>query len=272
MHENKYPIVAHDRDSRFVTLRFLQTPQGRSRSGQYLIEGIRHVARAVEHNAPIQSVFLDMSVLSNRFGRKLAQRLCKSGVPGIRLAPRLYRDLTLASAPQGIGAVVRQQWASVAGVQTAKNSLWLAIESIESSGNLGTIVRTAEASGVSGIFLLDSESDPFDPAAVRASMGSIFVQRLIRCSSREFKEWAKRAGVTIVASSPGGLMYYKSVQYRWPLALVLGSEKHGLSEALLEVSDMTVRIPMHGKCDSINVAVAAGVLLFEVSGRHPGDR
>src|SRR6266446_1819402 len=110
MHGNKYPLITNPRDSRFLTLRSLQTPQGRSRTGLYIIEGIRHLARAVEHNSPIRSVFLEPSVLSNPFGQKLARRLRKRGVPGIRLSPQLYRDLTLAAEQQGTGAVLRQQW------------------------------------------------------------------------------------------------------------------------------------------------------------------
>ncbi len=193
MHENKYPIVNHPRDPRFLTLRSLQLPQGRSRTGHYIIEGIRHIARAVERNAPIESVFLDPSVLSNPFGQKLARRLRKRGVVGVRLSYQLYRDLTLASEPQGIGAVVRQQWIPLANVGVGRDSFWLAVESIESPGNLGTIIRTAEAAGISGIFVLDSESDPFDPAAVRASMGSLFSQKLTRCTPCEFADWASPA-------------------------------------------------------------------------------
>jgi RNA methyltransferase, TrmH family len=265
MHENKYPVVSHSRDPRFLTLRFLQTPQGRSRTGLYLIEGIRHVARAVEHHAPIESVFLDPSVLSNPFGQKLARRLRQRGVPGVRLSPQLYRELTLASEPQGIGAVLRQQWIPLADVRVAGGSIWLAVESIESPGNLGTIVRTAEAAGVSGIFVLDSETDPHDPAAVRASMGSLFSQKLTRCAPRGFASWAKSCGVAVVGSSPAGLLDYKALHCRWPAALLIGSEKLGLSQHLAETVDFMVRIPMSGGCDSINVSVATGVLLFELA-------
>jgi TrmH family RNA methyltransferase len=201
MHENKYPLLSHARDPRLLTLRSLQTPQGRSRTGLYIIEGIRHLARAVEQNAPIESVFLDASVLSNPFGQKLARRLRKRGVVGVRLSNQLYRDLTLASEPQGIGAVVRQQWIPLANVGVGRDSFWLAVESIESPGNLGTIIRTAEAAGVSGILMLDSESDPYDPAAVRASMGSLFSQKLTRCAPHEFADWAKSCGVMVVGAS-----------------------------------------------------------------------
>src|SRR5260370_32733192 len=113
MHENKCPHGTFPRDPRFLTLRSLQTPPGRSRTGLYIIEGIRHLARAVEHNAPIESVFLDPSVLSNSFGQKLAHRLRKRSVPGIRLSHQLYLDLTLATEPQGIGAILRQKWTSL---------------------------------------------------------------------------------------------------------------------------------------------------------------
>jgi TrmH family RNA methyltransferase len=263
MHENKYPLLSHARDPRLLTLRSLQTPQGRSRTGLYIIEGIRHLARAVEQNAPIESVFLDAAVLSNPFGQKLARRLRKRGVVGVRLSNQLYRELTLASEPQGIGAVVRQQWIPLANVRVGRDSFWLAVESIESPGNLGTIIRTAEAAGVSGILMLDSESDPYDPAAVRASMGSLFSQKLTRCAPREFADWAKSCGVMVVGSSPTGLLDYKALRCRWPAALLIGSEKRGLSGHLAETADFVVRIPMRGGCDSINVSIAAGVLLFE---------
>jgi len=203
------------------------------------------------------------------FGRRLADQLRKSGVPGIRLAPQLYRDLTLASEPQGIGAVVREQWSPIADIRTRKDCLWLALESIESPGNLGNIIRTAEAAGVAGIFFLGPDSDPYDPAAVRASMGSLFSQKLIRCAVAEFGEWARQANVTVVGSSPRGLLDYKALRCPWPVALVIGSEKRGVSEHLSEVSHFTVRIPMRGRCDSLNVAVATGVLLFEMSHQRP---
>jgi RNA methyltransferase, TrmH family len=269
MYENNYPLITHAHDSRFVTLQFLQTPEGRSRTGLYIIEGIRHLARAVEDHARIHSVFLDPSVLSNPFGQKLARRLRQRRVPGVRLSPRLYRDLTLAGEPQGIGAVLRQQWVPLPHVRPKPNSLLLALESIESQGNLGTIIRTAEATGATGIFILGSDCDPYDPAAVRASMGSLFSQRLTRCSPQAFEMWARSCGVSIVASSPAGMVDYKASRYRFPAALLIGSEKRGLSDQLMGAADLSVRIPMYGGCDSINAAVAAGVLLFEMSSQRP---
>jgi len=270
MNENKYPFVSDPRDPRFLNLRSLQTHQGRSRTGLYIIEGIRHLARAVEHNAPVHSVFLDHSALSNPFGQRLVRRIRQRGVPGIRLSRQLYRDLTLAIEPQGVGAVLRQTWHSSEQIRPERNSLWLAVESIESPGNLGTIIRTAEAAGVSGIFVLGPACDPYDPAAVRATMGSLFSQKLVRCSPNEFNQWTKSNGVAVVASSPTGLIDFRALTYRFPLALMIGSEKQGLSEQLVEAAGFVVRIPMRGGCDSINAAVATGVLLFEMAGQQTG--
>lgn len=268
MDEKRYPVVSSPRDPRFLTLRSLQTHQGRCRTGLFIIEGIRHLARAVEHCAPIESVFLDPSVLSNPCGQKLARRLRQQGVPGIRLSRELYQDLTLATEPQGIGAVLKQRWFPLEQLRATRNSLWLAVESIESPGNFGTIIRTAEAAGVTGILILSSNCDPYDPATIRATMGSLFSQKLVRCSVPEFKCWAKSNGVSVVASSPSGLTDYKALAYRFPTALIVGSEKQGLSEQLIEIANFVVRIAMRGGCDSLNAAVAAGVLLFEITGQR----
>ncbi|HEY4356861.1 MAG TPA: RNA methyltransferase [Acidobacteriaceae bacterium] len=132
---------------------------------------------------------------------------------------------------------------------------------------MGTIIRTAEAAGVSGLLMLSPNCDPYDPASVRATMGSLFSQTLVRCSTHEFRHWIRLNRVTVVASSPAGLMDFKALAYRFPAALLVGSEKRGLSEQLLETADFVVRIPMHGGCDSLNAAVATGVLLFEMASR-----
>jgi TrmH family RNA methyltransferase len=268
MHENKYPLVTHPRDPRFLTLRSLQSAKGRLQAGLFVIEGIRHVARAIEQHAPLQLIFTDPSVLSNPFGQRLAKRARQSGVPGIRLTSELYREFTLAAEPQGIGATIRQQWSRLEDIKLARDSFWLAVESIDLPGNLGTIIRTAEAAGVTGIIMLGPDADPWDPACVRASMGSLFSPVFVRSDIREFVHWARSSRVAIVGSSPSGLLDYKAFRCRWPAVLLIGSERQGLSQQLIEESDFMIRIPMRGRCDSINAAVAAGVLLFEISSQH----
>jgi len=263
VHDEKYPLISHPNDPQFRLLRQLQSARGREQTNQYLIEGIRHVARAHEARAAFSSLFVEPSKLSNPFGQKLARRIRQAGVPQFRIAPHLYRELTLASEPQGIAAILRKPQTSLDAIGRAHSALWLAVESIDQPGNLGTIIRTAEASGAAGIFVLGQGADPWDPACVRATMGALFSLRLIQCSNREFIQWSRTNHVKIVASSPAGLMTFKAFGGRKPMAILIGSEKVGLSEELLEAADFTVRIPMKGQSDSINAAVAAGVLLFQ---------
>ncbi|HKA02593.1 MAG TPA: RNA methyltransferase [Candidatus Solibacter sp.] len=262
MHETH--SIVHSTDPRYQLLRTLQTPRARDRTGRFIIEGIRHLSRATDERAPIESLFLCREALTNSFGQKLARRLHDSGIPLLQLAPHLYRELTLANDPQGIGAIVRQQWIPLCDVRPGTRRLWLAVESIDSPGNLGTIIRTAEATGVAGIILLGNGADPHDPATVRASMGAIFSQRFVRCETHDFIDWARARNVALVGSSPAGLLDYRTFPCRWPAVLLIGSEKRGLSENLQQACDFVVRIPMLGRGDSINAAVAAGVLLYEL--------
>jgi TrmH family RNA methyltransferase len=101
-------------------------------------------------------------------------------------------------------------------------------------------------------------------------MGSLFSQKMVKCAARELTDWARSSRASVIASSPAGLLDYRAFRFRWPAVLLMGSEKHGLSEHLIESSDFTVRIPMRSSCDSINVAVAAGVLLYEIFNQYRG--
>jgi tRNA G18 (ribose-2'-O)-methylase SpoU len=166
--------------------------------------------------------------------------LCSAGA-----SPATDNDKVSAHTPNRFGKGTASAVPKAMKIDTAlaAEGLWLAVESIESPGNLGTIIRTAEAAGVAGIFLHGQSDDPWDPAAVRASMGSLFSQKLVRCSAREFTDWARSSGVAIVGSSPSGLLDYKALRYRRPAVLLIGSEKRGLSGHLIEASDFMVAFP-----------------------------
>jgi TrmH family RNA methyltransferase len=182
----------------------------------------------------------------------------------------LYQQLTLANEPQGIGAVLRQQWFNLSQINLTQFPFWLAVESVDLPGNLGTILRSADAAGASGVILVGDGADPHDPACVRATMGALFSLKMVRCTLREFGQWARTNDVAIVGSSPHGLVSYRRFCCRWPAVLVVGSERDGLSEELLEICNFVLRIPMREKSDSINAAVAAGILLFELAGQKSG--
>lgn len=266
MHETRSnSLISDGNDPLIKRFQSLQTRAGRAKSGCYLVEGIRQVARAIEARASIEHVFIAPSVLTNRLGQKLARRLRQAGVPCAKLAPEIYRQLSLAATPQGIGAVIRQDWLRLSDAPISQDACWLAVEGVQSPGNLGTLLRTSEATGATGVILIGGTADPHDPAALRATMGSLFGQKLVRTSIRDFAAWSRRCELLLIGSSPSATQDYRGIPYAKPMVIMVGNERHGLSRELIEECDSLVRIPIvRSGVDSLNVAVAGGILLYEV--------
>lgn len=165
---------------------------------------------------------------------------------------------------------MRQRWCRLDEIGVVRDACWVALSAVQSPGNLGSLLRTADAVGATGLVAIGPDVDPFDPAVVRATMGSIFGRRFARASLEDFARFARRAGCAIVAATPHATRDYRAVSYRRPVALLLGSERRGLTDQEERAADIAVRIPMAGRTDSLNLAVAASVLLYEVySQRHP---
>jgi TrmH family RNA methyltransferase len=146
--------------------------------------------------------------------------------------------------------------------------VWLALEAVRDPGNLGTIIRTADAAGASGIILVGETTDPFSLETVRATMGSVFAVPVARATPEEFIAWRKSAGVSVVATHLAGAVDYRTIDYRKkPVVLLMGNEQSGLPEQLAKEADALARIPQQGRADSLNLAVATAVMLFEAR-RH----
>jgi TrmH family RNA methyltransferase len=264
MHDASSPSLITDFDHPLIRrFRSLQTTAGRAAGGCYVIEGLRHVFRAAQTPARIEHLLIAPKVLKHPAGQKLARRLRHAGTPCATLAPDLYRRLSLAAAPQGIAAILHQEWTPLAAVLPGAGNTWLAAEGIESPGNLGTMIRTSEAAGAAGLILIGRTADPYDPIAVRATMGSLFSQQLVRSTAQEFAAWSGCRRLMVVGAAPKAAHDYRAVQYEKPLVILVGSEKRGLSDELCRACTSIVRIPiLHCGVDSLNVAVAAGILLY----------
>ncbi|MBX3187773.1 MAG: RNA methyltransferase [Labilithrix sp.] len=231
---------------------------------------MRFLVAAVDAGAPIEAVVVAPRLLKSAVGQMLARRLRMRGVREIRVGADELERLSPSREPQGVGIVVRQRWESLATVAAAHAACWLAIEEVRSPGNLGTLLRTTEAVGASGLVALSRSVDPFDPGAIRATMGALFTRRFARGSPAELSAWARRHEVVVVGASADAAIDYRQVSYARPVVLVLGGERKGMSPAARRACDVVVRIPMVGRTDSLNLAVAGSVLLYEVwSQRHP---
>ncbi len=159
---------------------------------------------------------------------------------------------------------MRQHWNRLHRAPPRGGLCWLAVTRVRSPGNLGSLLRTSAAVGGSGLIVIGRDADPFDPAVVRASMGAIFQQRAVRCGSRAFEHWARRHHCLVVGASPDAEKPYHRMRYRRPTVLLLGEERRGLSAAQRTMCGATVRIPMVGGVDSLNLAVAGSLMLYEI--------
>src|SRR5262245_58647159 len=256
-------LIASRNNPKVKAIRDLRHRKERERSGLFFIESIHLVAAAIELCAPIELLVVAPDLLASRFARELLREQRQRGVACLEVTAEVFESLASKEAAQGIGAVVRQRWDALECVRPG-GDCWVALEAIHYPGNLGTILRTSDAVGGAGAILLGPTTDPYDPAAVRASMGAIFSQRLVRTGLGEFAAWARRHGCTVIGASPAAALDYQAVAYEPPLVLLMGSEPRGLSAEGLGLCNTVVSIPMVGHNDSLNLSVAASVMLYEV--------
>ncbi len=251
-------------------IRSLRSTKARDETRLFLVEGIRHVGEAVEAGAEIQSIYFAPDLLHSSFGHDLVQQQEQHGIECIQVSGEVFSSLADKENPQGILAVVRQPAQSLHDLSPDHFPWGVAIVSPQDPGNLGAIMRTVDAVGASGIILLDGGVDPYHPSAVRASMGTLFWRKVVSASFSEFSNWAVRSGYHIYGSSAHAeLDYQQLLEYRSPRILLLGSEREGLTSEQAGACEYLVRLPMLGRATSLNLAVAAGVLLYGMLARSP---
>ena len=245
-------------------IKLLRNRKDRQQSGLFYIEGIRIVAEAVKHIGLIEKLLFAPELLTSDFGYKLVEQVKQKGIDTLELTKGVFNSLSLKENPQGIAAVVHQRWNSLSNLRLEVTDLWVALDSVADPGNLGTTLRTLDAVGGKGVILLDQSTDPFDPTSTRSSMGSIFTIELIKTSFEDFSAWKKRYNYPVVGTSDKSVTDYHDCVYPQPLILLMGSERQGLQENHIQLCDQMVSIPMVGQNDSLNLAVATAIVLYEV--------
>jgi TrmH family RNA methyltransferase len=245
-------------------IRSLRQRREREARGLYFIEGIRLVVEAVQSGMQIEQLVVAPDLLVSPVACELVQQQQRAGVPVLDVTVDVFETLSLKDGPQGLGAVLRQRWEALDEVRLGDELCWVALHAVADPGNLGTILRTADAVGAAGVLLLGNCTDPYDPAALRASMGAIFAQRLVRATWEQFAAWKQQHGYTVVGTSDAATTNYQALHYSSPLVLLMGSERQGLSSEQQAACDAVVSIPMLGRSDSLNLAVATGVMLYEI--------
>ncbi len=250
-------------------IRKLNDSKERSLTQTFLAEGLRVVGQAVDSQAEILEFIYSEELLISDFGQDLISAALKNGKTVTQVSQGVFESIARKDKPQGIAAVIRQNWGNLSDFDVIDSGIWVALEAVQNPGNLGTILRTADAVGTKGLILLDHSTDPYDPAAVKASMGAIFTIPVFRSDVEGLKAFLKRNPrlVAIGTSDKAEKDCFETV-YPDPVLLLLGSEREGLSPEYQNLCQQMISIPMQGACDSLNLSIATGVMLYQIYQQH----
>jgi TrmH family RNA methyltransferase len=249
-------------------IKALTSKKDREQTGTFMAEGLKLIIDALELGWTIRTLVYAKAAKGKPLVEQVAAKTFASGGLILEVSEKVLSSITRRDNPQMVVGIFDQRWASLDALQPEKDATYVALDRVRDPGNLGTIIRTADAAGAAGVILVGDCTDPFSLETVRATMGSIFAIPLVRTAPDEFLAWRKRAGVEVVATHLEGSVDYRTVEYtKKPIALLMGNEQAGLPDALAKAADRLVRIPQQGMADSLNLAVATAVMLFETR-RH----
>lgn len=253
----------------------LRDRRDRDERGVFLIEGYREILRALDKGIRPTEFYFAPEWFLGENEPALIRRAEAAGAQAFELTKDAFAKAAYRERPDGLLAVAPQwkrQLSDLKPRAEGKAPFYLVAEAIEKPGNLGTILRAADAAGCDGVIVCDPVTDIFNPNVVRASTGVLFSVPCVVETGDAVLAWLKREGIRAVATTPAAEALYTATDLTGPLAIIMGSEQYGLTDFWLKGADGTVRIPMAGQADSLNVAMAALITLFEaVRQRGPGS-
>ena len=255
-------FVSSPQNPRVKALVRLRTRRERERKATFLVEGRREVRRALAWKSHMVAVYCCPSLYVGESEEKLLAEAAQAAEV-VEMSESAFRKVSYRDRPEGLLAVLRQPALPLGALRMGADPLVLVVESVEKPGNLGAMLRTAEAAGADAVVVADPTTDVFNPNVVRASLGSLFTVPLAVADGDEALGWLREMGLRVIATSPAAVEPCWKSDLSGGAAVVIGAEQHGLSGRWLEGADQTVRIPMSGTVDSLNAGSAAAVLLFE---------
>jgi TrmH family RNA methyltransferase len=260
--------ITSTKNPRVKFLRSLRTRKHRQREGFFLAEGIRIVEEALTCGAPVEMLIYAPDLLVSERAKALVDRVNRA--EHLIVSGDVFRTLSERNEPQGIAALIRIEERPLTAIPLSDDMLVIVAYQLRDPGNLGCIIRTADAAGATGVVVVTPSVDLYAPQTVRATMGSLFALPVVRLADdTALGTWYERvraAGVPlfVVATSAHGQRDYFDVDYNRPLALLVGNEQHGLPTLILAEADASVRLPMVGRATSLNVSAATAALIYEV--------
>jgi len=245
-------------------LRSLRDKKHRREEGLFLAEGLRILTEARDSGRLPEIVAFSAEGAKHPLAAEIIAATEAAGGDAVETTPDILSKMSGKDNPQMLLGAYRQPEVPLGQIDRAKSSLWIVAQALRDPGNIGTILRTGDAVGAGGLILIDDSADPYSVEAVRASMGAIFTQQVATARWEEFLPWLRSGNGQLVGTSLKATHDYLDADYQQPCFLLIGNEQQGLPEAYETECDLLVKIPMAGRADSLNAAIAAAVMAFSV--------
>ena len=243
-------------------VRALHLRKEREETGLFLAEGLKLVGEALELGHTPAILLYGPEARSMPLLQRAAAATAAAGGEVIEVSRDILEKVSRRDNPQTVVAVFPQVFTPAEALIPQSARCWVALQAVRDPGNLGTIVRTADAAGCGGVILVGDCCDPYSVEAVRATMGSIFAIPLVKLTATEFLDWRERWPGSVVGTLLSADLDYRKADYRPPTLILMGNEQAGLPPELAAACDVNVKIPMRGRADSLNLAVATGVMIY----------
>jgi RNA methyltransferase, TrmH family len=254
-----HPIITSPQNPKIKNILALEKARERKNQGVFIVEGLKEVALAVESGYLFRSLYFCPAIVEEAEIRRL--RLDENAL--IPVHESVFQKIAYRESTGGVIGVAEQKKHELSNILLSPTPLILVIESVEKPGNLGALLRTADAAGIDAVIICDPQTDFYNPNVIRSSVGCVFTKQLASASSEEAIAWLHKNHVTIYSTYLQASRPYHEVDYKLPCAIVMGTEATGLSALWVNNSNATIIIPMQGKIDSMNVSTAAAVVIFE---------
>lgn len=245
-------------------IRSLRDKKHRKREGLFLAEGLRILTEARDEGVLPEMLFHAGHANEHPLAAALINEMETKGGDVIVTSPDILSKISGKDNPQALVGVYRDRLTPIAQLDRTSSDIWIVAQSLRDPGNLGTILRTGDAVGAGGLILVDDCVDPFSVEAVRASMGALFTQKIVMARWSEFVAWLREGPGQLIGTSLKAVHDYQAPPYQSPAFLLVGNEAQGLPSAYEQQCDLLVKIPMLGKADSLNAAIATAVMAYEL--------
>jgi len=243
----------------------LRNRRFREKEQKTLLEGYRELTRSSEYGMKVLEVYYCPSMFLGENEFPLLESLREQGIKTYEVTEPILEKIAYRERPEGLIAIAQIQSHTLEDIPVVENGLYLIAESIEKPGNLGSILRSADASGVNGIILCDKCTDIYNPNVIRASTGALFSVPLAECTAQEAFDWVRENNIKVLAATPHTDNIHTDADMTQSVAIAVGTEQSGLTDFWMNEADIKVKIPMLGKIDSLNVATATTIMLYEAA-------